>query len=43
MKKLKRITDISKGLIAIGLIIGATPFIVYPILWYWVQTWKVFF
>lgn len=43
MKKLKRFTDIIKGLIVIGLIAALTPFVIIPILWYVVKVWQLFF
>jgi hypothetical protein len=43
MKKLKRFTDIMKGLLAIGVIVGSIPFIIFPIIKYWVECFKLFF
>jgi hypothetical protein len=43
MKKIKRLTDIVKGLIVIGLISALTPFVIIPILWYVVKVWQIFF
>jgi len=43
MKKLKRLTDITKGLIAIAVILGSVPFIIYPIVWYWIKCFNIFF
>jgi len=43
MKKLKRFTDIMKGLLAIALIVGSIPFIIFPIIKYWVECFKLFF
>jgi len=43
MKKLKRFTDIMKGLLAIGLIVGSVPFIVFPVVWYWIKCFNIFF
>ena len=43
MKKLKRITDISKGLIAIVIIGAVTPIIVGALSWYCYHVFKMFF
>tara|TARA_R110001606_G_C15162842_1_gene627189 strand:- start:208 stop:339 length:132 start_codon:yes stop_codon:yes gene_type:complete len=43
MSKLKRLADIMKGLLAIGVIAGSIPFIVFPIIKYWVECFKLFF
>jgi len=43
MSKLKRFTDILKGLFAIGIIVGSIPFIIFPIIKYWVECFKLFF
>jgi len=43
MSKMKRLTDILKGLLAIALIGAITPFIVLSLGWYCVKVWNLFF
>tara|TARA_R110001599_G_scaffold73906_1_gene204211 strand:- start:5921 stop:6052 length:132 start_codon:yes stop_codon:yes gene_type:complete len=43
MSKMKRLTDILKGLFVIGLIGAITPFIVLSLGWYCVKVWNLFF
>jgi len=43
MSKMKRLTDILKGLLAIGIIVSVTPFVVVSICWYFVKIWNLFF
>ncbi len=43
MKKFKRATDIIKGLIVIAILGLSIPFVVYSLIWYCFEVWKMFF